>query len=80
MTTAFSFFFSLSYVRFYVQRQAQKQKKTREEYLEKRNKRKRENGQLLLFDGQSIDDKDYAITISKVFLSDACLSLFAHIE
>lgn len=37
------------------------QKKTREKAKE------RENGQLLLFDGQSIDDKDYAIVLSIVF-------------
>lgn len=30
--------------------------------------RKRENGQLLLFDGQSTDDKHYAIVIAMVFL------------
>jgi len=43
-------------------------KNKREEYLEKKKRGKeRENGQLLLFDGQSIDDKDYAITLAIVF-------------
>ncbi len=38
--------------------------------------RKRENGQLLLFDGQSTDDKDYAIVFSMMFWSDVCLVSF----
>jgi hypothetical protein len=32
-----------------------------------KKERQRENGQLLLFDGQSIDDKDYAIVFSMMF-------------
>jgi hypothetical protein len=36
-------------------------KNKREVSREKRRSIERENGQLLLFDGQSIDDKDYAI-------------------
>jgi hypothetical protein len=34
--------------------------------MEKEREREK-NGQLLLFDGQSTDDKDYAITLSIVF-------------
>jgi hypothetical protein len=30
-------------------------------------RKERENGQLLLFDGQSTDDKDYAIVFSMIF-------------
>jgi hypothetical protein len=34
----------------------------------KERQRERKNGQLLLFDGQSTDDKDYAIVFSMIVL------------
>jgi hypothetical protein len=78
MTTVFSFFFFFlftSYVWFYVQYKYEREKKNKREVSrEKRRGIERENGQLLLFDGQSIDDKDYAIILFIVFSSDACLS------
>lgn len=48
-------------------------KNKREVSREKRRSIERENGQLLLFDGQSIDDKDYAIVFPMMFWSTVCL-------
>ena len=37
---------------------------SREKERKKEGEKEKENGQFLLFDGQSIDDKDYAIILS----------------
>ena len=85
MTTIFSFFFSFffttTYAWFYVQYKYEREKEWEKNEVSRKKREKakeRENGQLLLFDGQSIDDKDYAIALSIVFWSNACLSLYPH--
>ncbi len=46
--------------------------------MQKKEEEKRENGQLLLFDGQLTDDKDYAIVFFMMFWSNMYLFLFIH--
>jgi hypothetical protein len=75
-------FFPILCMVLYVQRQEKEKERERIVFngKEKETERERENSQLLLFDGQSTDDKDYAIVFSLMFWSDAYLYSFIRKE
>ena len=49
----------------------EKKERKKERERERHTYIQKENGQLLLFDGQSLDDKDHAIVFSQMFWSGA---------
>ncbi len=68
MTRAFSFYSSLYFVWFLCSTTSKKKRRIVSNGKERETERERKNGQLLLFDGQSTDDKDYAIVFSMIVL------------